>query len=150
MPKPARALVFQSLHDVVAEVDRLRAGSYRQAGKWDLSRITVHLAKSIGSPFAYEKSLPWPLRPIGRFIIRRIARVRKYPSFRFPMPRMLRPPAEISLDEAYEQLTGAVAKVESLPGPEIPFPPLGHIGLADFNRLQLLHAAHHLGFLVPA
>jgi hypothetical protein len=151
MPKPARSLVFESLDNVVAEVDRLRAAPYRQAGQWDLAKVVAHLAKSIGSPFSAEKSsLPAPLRPIARFIIRRIARLRQYPSIKFPMPKMLRPAAGVSLDDAYNQLTDAVSKVGSVPGPEIDLPPLGRIGLADFRRLQLLHAAHHLGFLVPA
>src|SRR5690349_111112 len=93
-PRPAparRALDFRSLDDVLADVERLRAGGYERLGRWDLATTCDHLAK--GFEVALDRRpLPLPLAfrllapVVGGWVFRRLLRTRR-------MPRGLRAPA---------------------------------------------------------
>jgi hypothetical protein len=151
MSTPARPdLRFQSLADLMADVNRLRSGPYDKAGQWDLGTMLDHLAKSLGAPFVEgRKNLPWPLGPVARFVIHRFARRTTYPSIELPVPKMIKPTPGADAEAAYAALVTAVEKLRAVPGPTIRCPPFGTLPLDDFMRIQLLHAAHHLSFLKP-
>ncbi len=149
MSKPIRpGLKFNNLDELLADVDQLRAGPYEQGGQWDLPMMMDHLAKQMNGPFETKlKNWPWPAGPIVRFFFHRLAKWGKYPSVKFPAPKMTQPSSSISSDDAYAELSQVVGRLKSATGETIACPPFGELPLADFMKVQLLHAAHHLSFL---
>jgi hypothetical protein len=98
-----------------------------------------------------SKSMPRPLQWVARrFALPWILKRRGMPA-KAPMPKLLRhdSPTPPSIDEAMAALEGAIVRARALPGTTIAHPAMGTIPLDDWHRLQLIHAAHHLSFLVP-
>lgn len=151
MGKPARPdLVFGSFGDMLADVQRLRDGSYRRSGEWDLAMILDHLAKAMNYPWDPQtRPMRWPGRVVARWVIHRMVQRGVYPSFQVPAPKSMRPTPDIPLDTANAALRAAVERVQSLSGPTVPGTPFGQMPLEDFVKLHLLHGAHHLSYLAP-
>ncbi len=149
MSKPARPdLKFNTVDEMIADAQALRAGPYDRAGQWDLAMILDHLAKAMGGPFAAGgKNLPWPAARIGRFVMHRFAQRTTYPAIQFPAPKSMKPTTGIALEPAFAEFLTAARQVQAASGETIQWPPFGAMPLEDFRKIQLLHGAHHLSFL---
>ncbi len=150
MAKPARPeLVFRNLDEMLADVDRLKAGPYEKTGQWELPQILDHLTKGVNACLAHEKAVPWPLDIAVRVAVHLINKRTYYPPFKFHAPKDMQPATDISLDQADTAFRAAIEQIKSLPGPVVPHTAFGKMPLADLIKLQLLHGAHHLSFLRP-
>jgi hypothetical protein len=149
-----RKLKFESIDQVLAEVDRLveaeRAGRLKRLGNWTLGQTLGHLAA--WAEFAHS---PAPLKV--PFFIKWALRLRKRKFFYEPMRAGVRIPGvedgtlgtePISLDEALPRLRRALVRVKSEP-PTHPSPALGRLTHDESIAINLRHAELHLGFLVP-
>ena len=149
MSKPARpGLKFNDLDEMVADASQLRGGSYEMAGRWDLPFILGHLSKTMMFPFQPGgKNIPWPFSLIPRFFYNKITQSGKYPKMKVPMPKFFKPADGVPLENAWEEFVAATDRVKSAPGPTMECPPLGTVPTESFQKMQLLHGAHHLSFL---
>ena len=155
MPEP-RTLTFDSLDDAVAEAERLKATGYERAGNWDLGQVCGHLADWMLFAVDGPPPVPWPLRPFLWVARRTFApgQMRKSLASHSMPPGLPTLPATVppegrDEDGAVAELRTAVARFTAHPGGYHPSPMFGHVSRAEWDGLQRVHCAHHLGFLVP-
>jgi hypothetical protein len=149
-----RILHFDSLDQVLAEVDRLveaeKAGKLKQLGNWTLGQTLGHLACWMEYAFT-----PAPLKP--PFFIRWILRMRRNSFIWKPMKAGVRIPGvsggtlgtdPLPLDEALPRFRRAAERLKN-EAPTVPSPAVGPTTHEEGIALNLRHAELHLGFLAP-
>ena len=143
-----RELQFSSLNDVIPEVDRLMA-AHRTLGNWSLGQICNHLAATmrlaVESP---AKRAPWIVRKlIGPALFRCILRKgRLRPGVKSPAMLIPRPGLD-DRAEAEALCDTIQLLMDRLPDP-VDHAFFGKVARADYLRLQCMHCAHHLGFVI--
>ena len=149
-----RILRFESLDQMIAEVDRLvaaeRAGKLKRAGNWTLGQILGHIA--VWAEFSYTDM---PLNP--PFFVRWILRWQKGKYLYGPMPAGVRIPRvnggtlgtdPMTLEEGLDRLQRVIARLRVEP-PTAPSKVFGMLTHEESIALNLRHAELHLGFLIP-
>lgn len=149
-----RVLRFESIDQVLAEVDRLveaeRAGRLRRLGNWTLGQTLGHLASwaeygYTGSPLKVPFFIKWALR------------LRKRKFLYGPMRAGVKIPGveggtlatdPVSLDEGLGRFR-RVAERLKVEAPTAPSPVFGSLTHEESIALNLRHAELHLGFLIP-
>lgn len=153
---PRRELHFESLGDVLRDVEALQAGGCESLGRWDLAQTCQHLADWMQFPLdgfprqpAPIRGLLWLLRhTIGSRQFQRILTTGRIPAGGPTMPETIH--ASGGEDAAaVEQLRHAISRFEAHSGPLHPSPLFGPMDHDQARRLQLIHGAHHLSFLRP-
>ena len=144
-----RALRFAGLDEMMAEVDRLLPG-YGKLGDWTLGQISRHLVDaltySVDGPSARA---PWPIRLfLGPVLRRKILGRGEFPPG-MKLPKEFRPGPGLDDRAEAEALRAAVRLYAAHAGPMAPHPVLGGLTRDEWTKLHRLHAAHHLGFLLP-
>jgi hypothetical protein len=149
-----RALRFESIDQVMAEVDRLaeaeRAGRLRRLGNWTPGQTLGHLATWV--EYSYTGA---PLKV--PFFIRWYLRLRKRRFLYGPMRAGVRIPGveggtlatePVPLEEALGRMRRVMGRLksEAPTAPNVIFGPLNH---EEWVALTLRHAELHLGFLIP-
>ena len=147
-----RHLRFESIDDVLREVDRLaeldRAGRLACLGNWSFGQIIGHLAT--WSEFAFK---PAPLNP--PWFIRLILRMLKSRRINSEMPAGVRIPGvadgtlgtePTSLEVALPRYRAALERLRR-ETPTAPSPAFGMLTQDEAIKLNLRHAELHLGFV---
>jgi hypothetical protein len=150
-----RSLHFQSLDEVLAEVDRLAeadaAGRLTQLGNWTLGQALGHMAA--WSEYGYTG---FPLKV--PFFIKWILRLRKRKFLYEPMRPGVRIPRveggtlatqPMSRQEGLDRFRRAVERLKREPQTH-PSPVLGPLTHEESIAINLRHAELHLGFFVAA
>lgn len=143
-----RTLHFESLNEVLPEVDRLLAGNLT-LGQWSLAQILNHLRTAIETTCSPARNEAEPTRQ------QTAARLRFFRTERFPdgieSPLPPLPPRERLEPRAEaDGLRAAIARFFIAEGPFPRHPRLGPLAKEEWARFHCLHCAHHLGFAVPA
>jgi hypothetical protein len=146
-----RVLRFGSYDELLAEVDRLSSGPYRRAGAWSLTQNCEHLRIFMDCSMRGfgEARAPRLLRLIGPLALRVTLVRKKIPAgVRAPAPFQ---PAAASVDDParIDAFRQTVRALEGFSGAFHPSPLFGRLTAEQWHRLHRIHAAHHLGFLVP-
>jgi hypothetical protein len=150
MSTTKRSLRFESVDELLAEVERLRQAGYTKLGEWELPQMMDHIARQMtlllepGGP-----RVPWALQWIARRVIHRMAVRKKYLPFKARAAEQLKPSPDATDASAYASLVAAVDRLRSLKGDLIDTHTFGTMSRHDYIQMQLVHAAHHLGFLIP-
>lgn len=143
-----RELKFNSLDEVLADIDQLHSRGYEKAGQWDLAQICWHLSVFVrGAVEGFELQAPWIIRVLlGRRMLKKIlsGQVMKEG---IEIPDVFRPGEE--LDEAAEIATFKEL-IERFKKAEVLHPSgfFGKLTRDQWTQLTLHHCGHHLGFLV--
>jgi hypothetical protein len=149
-----RLLRFESLDQVLAEVDRLaeaeQAGRLRRLGNWTLGQTLGHLAA--WAEFGYTGTpLKTPL------VIKLLLRLRKKKFLYGRMRSGVRIPGveggtlatgPVPLDEALGRYRAVLQRLKA-EAPTAPNAIFGRLTHEESVALNLRHAELHLGFLVP-
>jgi hypothetical protein len=143
-----RTLRYGSLDEIMPDVERLLEG-HTTVGTWSLAQICRHLSTVMRRVVDMPASTPQdPSKWVGE--------ERKLEVLRTGMlPEGLPGPPEIMPGEALEEraeaegLRQAIAYYKASPGPVIPHRIFGPLTKEEWDRLQLIHVAHHLSFAVP-
>ncbi len=150
-----RALKFDSLGDAVRDAEDLLARGYETAGNWDLAQVAGHLANWMTYPLDGFPRPPAPIRAVLWLLRQTVGRAKfeQYlaggmPAGKPTMPDSVPPPGGDPA-RAVARLRAAVERFQSHPGPVRPSPLFGAMTKAEATRLQLVHCAHHLSFLIP-
>jgi hypothetical protein len=141
-------LIFHSIDEMLADAGRLQLGPYEKTGEWDLPMILDHLGKAMKIPYE-GMAVPWPANVVVRALIHRMTKRMKYPTIRFIAPKGMKPTPGIPLETASAAFVAAAENIKTLSGPTVGSTPFGAVPLDDYVKLQLLHGAHHLSFLLP-
>jgi hypothetical protein len=143
-------LDFRSVDEVIADLDALRAKGYRKAGNWSLGQACQHLAMMVrGSLDGFPgPRLPWVLRLVGPFFVRRFIRQRRMPEG-LRIPARYRPAADADDALQTQDLQELLRRFKSHTGPLHPSPVAGDLGYDTWRELHLVHCGHHLSFLHP-
>lgn len=151
-----RSLTFRDLDDIIRDIETLHAHGYDRAGNWGLTQVCRHLADWMRFPLDGFPKNPWPVRlilsamkvTVGRKALRDILKNGSMPSGKPTLPQTVASPTADD-DKAVAEIREIVSRFKRHNGPVHPSPLFGEMDLATATRLQLIHCAHHLSFLVP-
>lgn len=151
-----RTLKFDTLADAVRDAEALLATGYDKLGNWNLAQCCGHLAHWVSYPMDGFPKTPLLLRPVFWAIRNTLA------------PRMFRkaiaagktkagiptvpasvPPAGGDDAAALAKLREVAQRWETFEGAIHPSPLFGKMAKKQWTSGHLMHAAHHLSFLVP-
>ena len=147
---------FASFGDAVADAERLLAGGYDRAGNWSLGQCCGHLSNWLTYQLDGFPPLPLWLRPIfwaarttvATGMLRKVNRAGVMPVGSATAPTSV-PPPDAGDAAGVADYKRAIDRWTAHTGPFVPSPLFGHQSRDDWHRLHLVHAAHHLSFLVP-
>lgn len=151
-----RKLTFATLDEAVADAERLLATGYDRAGNWDLAQVCFHLAEWLRYPVEGFPKTPLLMRPVLWLarntivprMLKRSLEKGETPAGAPTLKESVAPPGGEPA-AAIAKLKGAVERFEAHTGPFRPSPLLGVPSAEVGRKVQLLHCAHHLSFLVP-
>lgn len=151
-----RDLQFEDLDAVVRDAGRLAAAGYRRVGRWDLAQVCGHLAQWMGYAVDGYPPMPAPVRllmpvlraAIGRPTLRKVLATGSM-SAGSPTLRQTVPESAVDPGPALAELRRMVGRFKSHEGEYAVSPLFGPMTRHEMARLQRIHCAHHLGFLVP-
>lgn len=144
-----RNVSFQSMDDIVADVEKLAASSTsRTIGNWSLDKLIMHLSQTIhGSIDGFKTKAPLAIRLIMPFFKSRIINAKELkPGINLPKAAVSAAyPDAGSLQEALDDLRRAVArtKTERMTASH---PAFGKMTHEEWNTLHLRHSEMHLSF----
>lgn len=156
MATSRRELRFQHFDEVIADAEHLNRVGYDRVGKWDLGQVIGHVSEWIRYPMdGYPKItfpfsiLMWALRnTVGKPQKKKLLAQGKFPPGG-PTVKESVPPAGKDEQVAISQLNELIDRVNRYEGKLFPSPLFGELTRDDWLKLSLIHAAHHLSFLVP-
>jgi Protein of unknown function (DUF1569) len=151
-----RPLRFNDLDEVVRDAEGLLAKGYDKAGNWDLAQVCGHLAEWLRFPVEGFPKAPAPIRAVFWVLRKTMGRKKlltyistgSFPAGKPTMPETVPPPGG-DPRAAVEKLRGAAGRLKAHTGPIVPSPLFGPMTKDEAVRMQLVHCAHHLSFLVP-
>ena len=143
-----RELDYKSFDELLADVDRLSAGSIKTLGNWSAGQVFQHLANAFnGSIDGLPQVFPW--------FICATARMFKTKLISGAMPAGMKVPAKFAavvMPEATPTETGlanlraAVSRLKQEPH-RAAHPVFGKITNDEWNAVHLKHASLHMSFL---
>lgn len=143
-----RTLRFESLDEVMPDVDRLLEG-HATVGNWSLGQICWHLAAALRAT-ADGPALP-PRDPsllVGEERKRAMLESGEVPEGLTTAPSF-EPPDSLNDGEQAEELRRAIVHYQASPDPVVSHPRFGPLPRAEWDRFHCHHCAHHLSFAVP-
>lgn len=145
-----RDLDFSDFDRLVADVKHLHEGGYHQAGRWDLAQVCGHLTISMKQSLdGFTFKAPWLVRKlIIPFIRRGLFRSRKIkPGIKAPGGFVVDPGTDET--QAVDRFLQMIDRVKGHRGDFQIHPVFEKMSHEQWHQFHLIHAAHHLSFLVP-
>jgi hypothetical protein len=148
MTEGRRALRYNSLDEIMPDVERLLEG-HTTIGNWSLAQICRHLSTVMRRVVDLPASTPHDRSQwVGEDRKREVLESGMLPEG-LPGPPEIMPADTLGEREEAEGLRAAIAHYKTSPGPVIPHRIFGPLTRPEWDRLQLIHFAHHLSFAVP-
>ena len=151
-----RQLQFNNLDEVARDAEGLLATGYDKAGKWDLAQCCNHLAEWLRFPVEGFPKAPAPIRAmlwmmrktIGRKKLLAYIGTQSFPAGKPTIPQTVFLPCG-DVANAVADLRTSVERLKAHEGAIVPSPLFGPMTKDEAVRMQVVHCAHHLSFLVP-
>jgi hypothetical protein len=148
-----RKVHYDSLRDLVTDVDKLAAGNVRTVGNRDFGQILRHLSLVMNNSIDGKSSalgIAWYIRIAARLLRKRILARGLRPGFNLPEREDARvwPPAG-ELSDAVEQLRKAVGRLETETR-RGSHPAFGAMDVDEWNQFHVRHSELHMSFVLPA
>lgn len=143
--------MFETERHVIDEIARLRKG-YRRRGNWTLAQICWHVSLPIEKHLAPPQ--PMDLAPTAEQAKLKAAFVdyivvnKQPPPHAKDAPPPYVPPTTAN-DADIDRYLAQLGRMATFPHPKVMMGPVGPVTIAEFRACNVLHAAHHLGFLEP-
>lgn len=152
-----RFLAFDNWDEVLDELNRLQSVGYDPVGKWNLSQTCKHLNDWLTFPLDGFPVTPLPIRmmmrvlrfAMGKRILKGILEKGRMASGGPTMNNTVYPRDTGSEPEAVQQLEATVRRFRNYSGLIQSSPIFGIMDKQTAEKLQLIHFAHHLSFLIP-
>jgi hypothetical protein len=143
-----RKIQFDSFSAMLDDVERLQRDGYQRAGKWDLGTMCCHLADAIErSMDGFKTRAPLMIRLASPLVLPIVLSTKRIPSG-VNVAEIALPSGEQNAQQQIERLRRVIERYQAHREPLYPHPMFGRISRSKFDRLHLIHAAHHLSFLV--
>ena len=145
-----RRLDFKDLGEIHSEVDRLHHCGYDKAGQWDLAQACDHLTYFVNASLdGATFRVPWLIKVLfGRLVLRRILKTRRMRSgVQTPQQPLPQPGGDQAA--AVERLRQALERLRTHQGELHASPFFGDLTPQQWRDLHMIHAGHHLGYLIP-
>jgi len=145
-----RRLDFQNWTEALADIDYLNRAGYARAGNWDLSQVADHVGEGLRTALrGNDHRGPWIIRRlIGPLILKRILRDRRMKAG-IKVPKWWLPGPTHDESAAIDQFRSEILAFQAMTTTPFPHPFFGAMTKQQWNDLALVHAAHHLSFLIP-
>jgi Protein of unknown function (DUF1569) len=148
-----RAVRYKTLHDFLADAERLAGGPVRTLGNKSFGQIIRHLALTMNGSIDVQFSrmrFPWYLRIMARYYRKRIFARGLRPGIELPANAepLLWPPEE-DVTVALEDARKAVRRLET-ETKRGSHPAFGKLNADEWNLFHLRHSELHMSFVVPA
>jgi hypothetical protein len=134
----------------LADVNHLRQAHYDRAGNWDLSQILDHVGEGLRTALhGIDHQAAWIIRRfIGPLILKRILSQRRMKAG-IKVPQWWLPGPGHDESAAVNQFRAQASEFQGMTTTPFPHPFFGPMTKQQWNDLVLVHAAHHLSFLIP-
>ena len=151
-----RDLRFDNWEQVTTDLRTLLQSGYTATGNWNLEQMAKHLNDWVRFPVVGFPKQPLPVRviaacvrnTIGPGMLGKILRSSSMPAGN-PTLRATIYDSTSSDAVAVAELEKSIQQFQSHEGTIHPSPLFGPMDKSKAERLQLIHMAHHLSFLVP-
>lgn len=151
-----RDIRFQSLDQVLDDLNLLESKGYTACGKWDLSQIAEHLSDWMTYPLDGFPKMPlvigWlvgAMRVIqGKQLYRKFVAQQRMATGQPTSPSSVHSP-RADAGPSLQRLRKCIERLRQHRGSIIPSPLFGAMNHDELIALQLAHCAHHLSFLTP-
>jgi hypothetical protein len=151
-----RQLKFATLDVAILDAQLLLASGYTKVGQWTLGQCCGHLANWMRYPMEGFPRIPLLIQPVVWLMRQTVGKsFRKQLLAGQKMDAQLRtisesvPPADADHAKGVIELQSMVGRWTNFQGPVLPSPLLGSLTLEEATKIQLIHCAHHLSFLIP-
>lgn len=145
-----RKVNYASVEEVLADADRLSAGSVKTLGNWSQGQIYRHLATAFnGSIDGFPDAFPWHIRFMARLFKKRIMAGEMPPGFKLPAEfakAVL--PEPTAPDVGLAELRAAVGRLQK-ESHRAKHPVFGNITKEEWDRVHIMHSNLHMSFLSP-
>lgn len=157
MSASRRDLQFDQLEDIKSETERLLSAGCASSGNWNLAQTCSHLENWMRFPMDGFPTPPFFVRimlgvmrhTIGPRMRRKILAERSMQAGAPTDPATVPATDALSDEEAVQRLNTTLERFATYNGPLHTSPFFGKMSREEVHQLQLIHCAHHLGFLVP-
>jgi hypothetical protein len=145
-----RHLDFKTWPDLLADIEHLQRAHYDRLGNWDLSQILDHVGEGLRTALrGIDHRATWIIRRfLGPMIFKRILTQRRMKAG-IKVPKWWLPGPAHDESAAVNQFRSDVAEFQGMTTPPFPHPFFGPLTKKEWNDLVLIHAGHHLSFLIP-
>ena len=155
-PEPKkRKLKFNDLDAMIAEAESLHASGYTQHGSWSLGQNCFHVAEWARYPMDDFPVAPLPIRALLWMMKVTVgpAMKKKVMAEGFSGGMQTAPQSVgaegMSDQEGIDKLKEIAERIKSFSGELKPSPLFGPMDKETHQKVTLLHAEHHLGYLEP-
>ena len=151
-----RTLRFATLHDAVADAEMLLAKGYDKTGQWNLGQCCGHLVNWLGYAMDGFPKAPPPIRlmlwmarhSVGPGMLKKVLASGEMGTGKPTMPASV-PKPDADDREGVAKYRAMVERANRFAGTPLPSPLFGPMDRDTWVKLNCVHAAHHLSFLVP-
>jgi hypothetical protein len=144
-----RPVRYQTFDEVLAEAEAAAATGAATTGNWSLGQIFEHIAIALERSIdGFEFTVGWPLRLLGRYVIKQRMLLRGMPAgirLKGSAMKELVPP-ETSMEAGLAHLRRAIARFQSETR-RAAHPVFGPMTPDESTRMQLRHAELHMSFI---
>jgi hypothetical protein len=141
-----RSLQFENIDGAIAEIEKLRGGC-KQTGNWSLPQACWHLNKALTFVMSGAPAAPMETPPDGPQRLAMILGTGKIPGG-VQAPERVIPPTTCEDCEVAALIT-TLEKFKKFDGPFPPHRLFGPLTPEQWQKVNLIHVAHHLSKLVP-
>ena len=143
-----RTLRFNSLDDVLADLDTLEGKPLKTLGNWSVGQILLHLAIPMNASLDGVKiPAPWYLRLFAPLVKGRLLKGKMPSGFKLPKAAAeVLIPGPASTEEGFAELRKAIARFKNNV-PNVPHTFLGKLTLDEWNTIMCRHCELHLSFI---
>jgi hypothetical protein len=145
-----RPLKFKTVAELDADLAQLRSGKYTKVGNWTLPQACRHLALTMeGSLTPAESDTPTAEESAmkQKFFAMVLGPQGMPENLPIGNPALI--PGEDCTEAEIDRLKAAFEKLSNLPHKQVKVGRCGPVPVAEIKDLHLVHAAHHLSFLIP-
>ncbi|MGE0605679.1 MAG: DUF1569 domain-containing protein [Pirellulales bacterium] len=145
-----RQLHFDTLDDIVAELDRLEGQPLRSLGNWTVGQNLSHLAAVMNAAIdGADFKAPWIIRLLVPLFKRKLLAGPMPPGFKLPKRAASFMPCETDTAAGFAALRQAIHRLRTENHRELS-PVFGSLTLDEWINLHCRHCELHLSFIVPS
>ena len=147
-----RTLHFDSVNDILRDVEKLNHGEIITTGNWSAAQIVLHINEIIVMSLdGFTFKAPWVLRVIGRLTRPYFLKRGFKPGFKVPpnAPSLI-PPSDTAWTEALEAIRHTVQRIRNGERMTVPSPLFGKLTHEQWEQFHCRHAELHFSFMHPA